>query len=112
MIKINLDKAKEIHKQNIRRVRQKELEILDIEFIRAVESGDLEKQNEIKQKKQILRDLTTSEDLENASTIEELKASWPSKEIIDRPNPYDHSIREALLNTTLEQEAKKQEQNF
>ena len=46
MIKINLDKAKEIHKQNIRRIRKKEFEDLDIQFMKAVELGDTEKQNE------------------------------------------------------------------
>lgn len=111
MIKINLDKAKEIHKQNIRRIRKKEFEDLDIQFMKAVELGDTEKQNEISQKKQILRDLTKSEEIENASTVQELKDSWPSKEIFDRPNPYEYSMRECILNMTLEDEEARQQAN-
>lgn len=109
MIKINLDKAKEIHKENLRRVRRKEFETLDIEFMRAVELGDTEKQAELAQKKQVLRDLTKAEELETASSVEEIKASWPGKDIFDRPNPYEYSIRETLLNMTLEEEAARQQ---
>lgn len=111
MIKINLDKAKEIHKEKIRRVRYEEFKQLDIEYMKATESGDIEKQTEIAQKKQVLRDLTKSEEIENASTVQELKDVWPSKEIFNRPNPYEYSMRECVLNSTIEDEEARQQAN-
>jgi hypothetical protein len=56
MIKINVDKAKEIQKDKMRAVRKPLLEKLDVEFVRALELGtDTE---EIKTQKQALRDVT------------------------------------------------------
>jgi hypothetical protein len=56
MIKINLDKAKEIQKDKMRMVRKPLLEKLDVDFVRALELGsDTE---EIKTQKQALRDVT------------------------------------------------------
>ena len=56
-IKIDVEKAKEIQKDNIREIRNKLLKEEDINFLKAVESGDTLKQNESANKKQILRDL-------------------------------------------------------
>jgi hypothetical protein len=56
MIKINLDKAKEIQKDKMRSARKPLLEKLDVDFVRALELGtDTE---EIKTQKQALRDVT------------------------------------------------------
>jgi len=55
---INVDKVKEIHKNKMREVRKPLLESLDVQFMRAVESGDTAKQSEIATKKQELRDCT------------------------------------------------------
>ena len=74
MFTINMDKAKEIKKDLIRRDRTDELTKLDVEFLRAVEAGDTQKQSEIAAKKQALRDATEHPALVNVQTPEELKA--------------------------------------
>jgi hypothetical protein len=75
-IKFNSDKAKAIWKNKWREVRKVRLSSLDIDFIRAVESGDQAKQSEIASKKQALRDVTTIDIPGN--TVEEIKSVWPS----------------------------------
>lgn len=76
-IVVNMQKALEIKKNMIRQERAPLLAALDIEMMRALESGDTAKQEEIKQKKQALRDATTDPVLLQASTPEELKAARP-----------------------------------
>ncbi len=76
MITINLDKAKEIQKNRWRTARKPILEKLDTEFMRAVETGDTVKQQQIATQKQALRDVTTT-DLSPVINIEELKNVWP-----------------------------------
>lgn len=77
MITINLDKAKEIQKNRWRTARKPILEKLDTQFMRAVETGDTTKQQQIATQKQALRDVTTT-DLSSVTTPEELKNVWPS----------------------------------
>ena len=86
---INLDKAKEIHKDKIREVRKRLLEKLDVDFVRALELGtDTE---EIKSQKQALRDVTnlvTEAEITGTTVDEvtsELKAIWD--EDLLGPNP-------------------------
>jgi len=76
MIIVNPDKAKAIWKDKWREARKPLLASLDIEFMKAVEAGDSEKQAEIASKKQALRDVTQTEIVGN--TPEEIKAVWPS----------------------------------
>lgn len=76
MITINLDKAKEIQKNRWRTARKSILEKLDTEFMRAVETGDTVKQQQIAAKKQALRDVTTT-DLSSVTTPDQLKTIWP-----------------------------------
>ena len=76
MITINLDKAKEIQKNRWRTARIPILEKLDTQFMRAVETGDTSKQQQIATQKQSLRDVTTT-DLSSVTTPEELKNVWP-----------------------------------
>ena len=76
MITINLDKAKNIQKNRWREARKPLLTQLDTEFMRAVESGDTVKQQQIAAKKQALRDVTVT-DLSTITTPEELKNVWP-----------------------------------
>ena len=78
MITVNMTKALEIKKDMIRAERKPKLAELDVEFMRAVESGDTAKQAEISTKKQALRDATEDSVLTNASTPEELKEAVPS----------------------------------
>jgi hypothetical protein len=76
MIIVNPDKAKAIWKDKWRDARKPLLASLDIEFMKAVETGNSEKQAEIALKKRALRDVTQTEIAGN--TPEEIKAVWPS----------------------------------
>lgn len=75
MIKVNMDKAREIHKNFFREARKSSLEQLDGEFVRALERN--EDTSEIVTKKQELRDITDHPDLLAAKNINELKNVWP-----------------------------------
>ena len=71
---INMTKAKEIHKTNIRLAREPKLAALDVEFQRALEmSSDT---TEIVSKKKALRDAPANTAIDAAKTVAELQASW------------------------------------
>ena len=73
---INMAKAKEIHKDNIRAARAPKLAELDIEFQRAVEtSADT---SAIVAKKQALRDAPADSGIDAATDTDALKAQWKS----------------------------------
>jgi len=73
---VDMAKAKEIHKQNIRNARERIFKELDIEFQRAIETKDETKQAEIATKKQALRDAPADTDITNATDTNALKAQW------------------------------------
>jgi hypothetical protein len=81
-IGIDINKAKDIHKDKIREVRNPLLQAKDVEYMRAQESGNAEKVAEIVAEKQALRDATTIvNDVEISATsvlgvTEELKQVW------------------------------------
>ena len=72
MININIDKAKTIWKEKIRAARKPALEKLDVDFMRANESGA--DTNAIVADKQTLRDLPSQVD--TATTTAEIQAVW------------------------------------
>jgi hypothetical protein len=80
MIKINVDKAKEIQKDKLREARKPLLEKLDVDFVRALELGG--DTASIAAQKQALRDVTNivTEAEIIGTTVEEvtteLKAIW------------------------------------
>jgi hypothetical protein len=74
MISINIDKAKEIVKADLRIQRKPVLEALDVAFMRAVEARDTNEQARIAIKKKMLRDATAQPSLTGASTVEQLAA--------------------------------------
>lgn len=74
-VSVNLEKAKEIHLNAIRKARETVFNKLDIEFQRALETGA--DTSVIISKKQTLRDITKDPKILNAKTIEDLKAFWP-----------------------------------
>jgi len=78
MITVNMTKAVEIKKDMIRAERDPKLAALDVEFMRAVEAGDTDKQAEISTKKQALRDATSDPAIAAATTPDELKAVVPT----------------------------------
>ena len=75
-IQVNMPKARVVHMDKIRRVRNDELEKLDISFMRAIEAGDAAEQTSITNQKQALRDIPQELDLEVFATPEDLHASW------------------------------------
>ena len=66
--------CKNIHLDKFRAARAPKLQKLDVDFMRAVESADTEKQAEIAAAKQELRDVTQTP---LPDTLEEIKAVWP-----------------------------------
>ena len=74
IIKIDIAKAKEIHKAKIREARTPKLSELDIEFQKALETGS--STTEIVAKKQALRDAPAASSIGSSTTTDELKAQW------------------------------------
>ena len=71
---VDMAKAREIHKANIREAREPKLAELDVEFQKALEtSADT---SAIVAKKQALRDAPADSGIASASTADELKAQW------------------------------------
>ena len=71
---IDMAKAREIHKNNIRVARESKLAELDIQFQRALEtSADT---SSIVSKKQALRDAPAAAGISTAVTETDLKAQW------------------------------------
>ena len=71
---IDMAKAKEIHKNNIRAARTPKLAELDIEFQKALETGA--STTDIVAKKQALRDAPADSGIAAASDTDALKAQW------------------------------------
>ena len=75
-IQVNMNKARDIWRDHWRSARKPLLESLDVEFMRAVESGDTAKQAEVASKKQELRDVTNI-NTSGIQTPDNLKLLWP-----------------------------------
>ena len=75
-LQVNMSKARGVQMDKIRDARNKELDALDIPFMKALEDGDTDTQATIKVKKQELRDIPQTFDL-TTDTPEQLKEKWP-----------------------------------
>ena len=73
--KINMDKARGIHMDRIREVRNAELAKKDIEYMKALEADD-GRAATVAAEKKALRDIPQTFDL-TTDTPEELKEKWP-----------------------------------
>ena len=71
---IDMAKAREIHKNNIRFARTEKFKELDIEFQKAQETGA--STTDIVAKKQALRDAPADSGIAAASDTDALKAQW------------------------------------
>ena len=80
---IDMAKAREIHKTNIREARTPKLAELDIEFQKALETGA--STTDIVAKKQALRDAPADSGIAAASNADELKAQWNTSILGDSP---------------------------
>ena len=80
---IDMAKAREIHKTNIRTARTPKLAELDIEFQKALETGA--STTDIVAKKQALRDAPADAGIASASDTDALKAQWKTDILGDSP---------------------------
>ena len=76
IIKTDMAKAKEIHRDKIREERQPLLDALDVEFQKALETDDATKKAEVIAKKNALRDAPADSAIESATDEAGLKAQW------------------------------------
>lgn len=75
MITINMEKARNIHREKIRVAREPLLLSLDVEFQRALETST--DTSDIVAKKKLLRDAPNDPSIEVAKTTDALKRMWP-----------------------------------
>ena len=71
---VDMAKAREIHKTNIRLAREEKFKELDIEFQKALETGA--STTDIVAKKQALRDAPADSGITSAADTDALKAQW------------------------------------
>ena len=80
---VDMAKAREIHKTNIRTARAPKLAELDVEFQKALETGA--STTDIVAKKQALRDAPADAGIASASDTDALKAQWKTDILGDSP---------------------------
>ena len=78
---INIEKAKEIYLNKIRKVREEKWGDLDVQYMKALETGNQSKISEVVGKKEQLRNLTNVD-------LSQLKSMWPT-EILGN-SPYEN----------------------
>ena len=83
MISINMNKARDIHREKVRQARNPKLAAKDVEFQRALETGA--DTSAIVAAKQALRDAPAASAIEAASTPDELKQAWDTDLLGDSP---------------------------
>ena len=71
-VEVDMTKAREIHKENLREERKIRFEELDVSYMKALESGS--GASAIATQKQTLRDIPEDSRIANASTPDALKA--------------------------------------
>jgi hypothetical protein len=76
---VDMPRARDIHMNKIRVVRNEELAKEDINFQRAIEADDASAKTSVATKKQALRDLPATFDLSGANTDDELDTLWPAE---------------------------------
>jgi hypothetical protein len=76
-ITVNMSKARDLHRDRLRRLRAPKLAALDVAFIRAMETNDSGRLKDIAAQKQALRDVTADPRIDAAATPEALSAVVP-----------------------------------
>ena len=74
---IDMGRARAVQMDRIRTLRNHKLAVLDVAYMRAIESGDDAQIREIINQKATLRDIPETFNLEGASTPSELANNWP-----------------------------------
>ena len=78
---LNKDKAKERFLKIYRREREIKLSELDVQYMQALESADTSQQTSVVSEKNILRDFPSTITNDSFSTIDELRALWPTSSL-------------------------------
>ena len=84
MLNIDVNRALDVHKKQIRTKREILFKDLDVQFMRALEAGNSTLAAEIGAKKQSLRDATNI-DSGSITTLDEVKALWDVEILGDSP---------------------------
>jgi len=85
MINVNMQKARDIHRDRIRQARTKLFEVTDLAFMKAIETGDDLAKAQAVAVKQLLRDAPAAPEIDAASNPEELKAAWNNSLLGESP---------------------------
>ena len=83
---VDMSKAKDIHRDNIREARKDKLAALDIEYQRATETGA--DTSAIVAKKNVLRDYPAHAGIATAQNTQDLKAACDTSILGDKPRQY------------------------
>lgn len=76
-VSVDMAKAREIWKNKIRAARAEEFKLLDMQYMRADEAGDVDAKAAVVARKNLLRDATDNPAIAGAKSVEELSAVWP-----------------------------------
>ena len=85
MININMNKARDIHRDKIRQARTAMFNTADVAYMRALETKDDLAAAQAAAVKQLLRNAPADPAIESAATPEELKAVWNESLLGDSP---------------------------
>ena len=83
---LNKTKSLENFLTVFRKHRESKFKQLDIEFMRALETYDTDTQHSITLQKNTLRNFPSTITLDSFSTLDELKAYWPTSSLDTPPN--------------------------
>jgi len=78
---LNKDKAKERFLKIYREERDKKLLELDVQYMKALESADTSEQASVVSEKNTLRNFPSTITNDSFSTIDELRALWPTSSL-------------------------------
>lgn len=85
VISIDMTEAKNLFKDKIREVRGPLLEAEDVVYMKALEADDSDAKAASVTKKNALRDAPDADAIDDATTVEELKAAWDTSLLGDSP---------------------------
>lgn len=75
----DMDRCRGIHMDQIRKQRDKQLLVLDVQMLRAIEAGDDTSRNNIARHKKALRDIPQTFDLSGSTNPADLFERWPAR---------------------------------
>lgn len=85
VISIDMTEAKNLFKDKIREVRGPLLEAEDVAYMKALEADDSDAKAASVTRKNALRDAPDADAIDDATTVDELKAAWDTSLLGDSP---------------------------